>query len=74
MEQEYLQMKHILFARENTAWKTWKDDKKYREITGKSRQIILCGKAQEYSKSLRLDDTIGWKNFVIFVISELIVN
>ena len=35
MEQEYLQMKHILFARENTAWKTWKDNKISQENAGK---------------------------------------
>ena len=59
-------MKHILFARENTAWKTCKDDKKTSKFAGKGNpRNITSGKTTEYSKSWRLDDT-NWVREIDF--------
>ena len=63
----HLQMKHILFARENTAPKRAKTtNKKILKIWLGNPGNISRGKAPEYRKSWRLDDTIEWEKLIFF--------
>ena len=58
----YLQMKHILFARENTACKHEKTTKKIQKILPENPGKILRGKALKNRKSQLTGDTIGDRN------------
>ena len=63
-------MKYILFAKENTAWKTSKDDRKNpQRIAGKSGKISRGKERVWRNTASHVDLTIsfGWEKLIFFI-------